>query len=286
MRRVFLVAIILLFAVTTPAAEPEYDRDLARWQEVPIPPDTDQGARTVWLYAAGYSKHEWRVFADHDHVGAQLVTEQPTKHDDHPKFDPKAEEFESASAFAAADDGWLVGFNHGEFGAALYWFDGDGERNYKVSDHQVVDFFRLSDGWYAIEGLAHGTTSEGSAIRIARPKGGERWQATEVTKLPYAPYAVSLRKDGTMLVTLSDAIVSVGEDRKVQTLLPDAPWSGLYPGSSVLTSDEQKLYIGMRQFVGEFDLRAKKLRLLTPSDKFLHKLPADQEQQLRKAYSG
>ena len=42
---------------------------------------------------------------------------------------------------ARVDDGWLVGFNKGEFGAALYWFSADGKQNYKISDHQVWEFF-------------------------------------------------------------------------------------------------------------------------------------------------
>ena len=54
----------------------------------------------------------------------------------------------------------------------------------------------------------------------------------------------------------------------------------------MLSSDEQKLYIGMRQFVGEFDLSTKKLRLLIPSDAFLNKLPKEDEQRIRKQYGG
>jgi hypothetical protein len=92
-------------------------------------------------------------------------------------------------------------------------------------------------------------------------------------KLPFAPYAVSVRRDGTMLITLSDALVAVGSDHKINTLVSDPPWAGLYPKSSILSSDEQKLYIGMRQFVGEFNMSAKKLRLLVPSGAFHNKLP-------------
>jgi hypothetical protein len=87
-----------------------------------------------------------------------------------------------------------------------------------------------------------------------------------------------------MLVTLSDSLVSVGDDHKITTLFPDAPWSGLYPNSSVLSSDEQKLYIGMRQFVGELGIATKKLRLLIPSDAFLNKLPKEDEQLIRQQY--
>ena len=89
-----------------------------------------------------------------------------------------------------------------------------------------------------------------------------------------------------MLITLSDSLVSVSKDHKIHTILPDVLWGGLYPNSSVLSQDEQKLYIGMRQFVGEFDLLTQKLRLLIPSNRFLNQLPKDVEQRIRKQHDG
>jgi hypothetical protein len=87
-----------------------------------------------------------------------------------------------------------------------------------------------------------------------------------------------------MLITLSYSLVSIGNDRKINTLLAKPPWYALYPNSSVLSPDEQKLYIGMRQFVGEFDLPTKKLRFLVPSKAFLNILPKEEKQQIRKRY--
>jgi hypothetical protein len=240
----------------------------------------------TWFYAANYSSHEWRVFTEGDQICAQLTSSQRQPHAERPKFTPKAGRFRRASAFASVEDGWLVGFNEGEFGAAVYWFSRDGSRNYKVSDHQVVDFFSLPDGIHAIEGLAHLSLSGGSIIRVARPEPKAHWQAETVTKLPFAPYAISVLRDGTMLITLSDSLVLVDATHKITTLLPDAPWGNLYPNSSALSPNQQKLYIGMRQFVGEFDIPAKKLRLLVPSDAFLNKLPKEDEQRIRKQYGG
>jgi hypothetical protein len=275
---------IIFFAFTFAAfaAGPEYPREVARWQEVTIPPKTDRAERVLWDYAANYSDLEWRVFADGERMCAELRKARVRPRES-PPFTPAVGQFRGAWRYAAVDDGWLVAFNTGEFGAALYWFSKDGTRNYKISDDQVVDFLSLSDGLYAIEGLQYVHT--GSLIRIARPQPGADWQAIAVRKLPSAPEAVSVRREGTMLITLSDALVSVGDDREIRTLLSDAPWSGiLYPNSSVLSSDERKLYIGMRQFVGEFNLTTRKLRLLVPSRAFLNKLPKDLERQLRSDY--
>jgi hypothetical protein len=100
-------------------------------------------------------------------------------------------------------------------------------------------------------------------------------------ELPFAPGAVSVKHDGTMLITLSDSLISVSPDHHLETLIAEAPWETLYPSSSVLSQDERHLYIGMRQFVGEVDLATNQLRLLIPTRQFLNKLPEDQERRIR-----
>jgi len=286
MIHLIVIGSLLLSASSAVCAEPKYSNDLSEWKVTEPPPESRKGDRAAWFYAANYSKLEWQVFTQGGKPSASLGDDGVSKPSVRPTFTPKAGGFSGGSAFAQVDDGWIVGFNQGEFGAALYWFSFDGKRSYKISDHQVVDFFSLSEGIYAIEGLAHLSMSEGSVIRITRSKTGAPWEAVSVVKLPYAPYSVSVSRVGTMLITLSDSLVSVGPDRKVHTLLPNAPWSGFYPTSSILAPDEKRLYIGMRQFVGEFDLSTNKLRFLIPSEDFLNKLPKEDEELTRKQHDG
>lgn len=272
MRRSPLVISFLGVAVTAIwAAEPEYPREVRQWQEVSLPPEDDEYRRTAWFQAASFFSNswEWRVFVEHDRVCAQIASEPQSAHRDRPEFTPKAEPFSARpeTAFMRVEDGWLTGFNDGEFGAALYWFSLDGKQNYKISDHQVVDFFSGLDGIYAIEGLGHMDDSRGSVIRIARAESGGRWQASTIVELPGDPCTVSTRRDGTMFVTSPDWIVAISRDRKVTTLLQDPWW--YRPTRAVLSPDEQKLYIGMEYFVGEFDIQSKTFRLLVPSDVFL-----------------
>lgn len=284
MLRSFLQAGLLIFAMGVGAAEPDHLPDLSQWQEAAMPPDKPQAQRMVWYYASNYSSFEWRVFSSGGKAFAHSAREEPVKQPDEIKFVPKTPDFQGGSAFAAVDDGWLIGFNKGEFGGALYWFSRDGKRRYKISDHQIIDFVVQPDGIYAIEGVAHLGLSIGSVIRVARATARSRWKATTVTKLPFAPSALSLRKDRTMLITLSDSLVSIGPDHTVRTLLSNVPWGGLYPNSSIISPDETKLYIGMRQYVGEFNLTTNKFRFLIPSTKFLNKLPKEDEDRIRKQY--
>jgi hypothetical protein len=276
---------ILLLAVGSRAAEPEYSPDVTEWQEIRVPPNGRNSDRAASDFAAGYSELSWRVYLDKTRPYAKLINRPNDDLADPAPFDARADKFRGAKRFREVDDGWLVGFNRGEFGAALYWFDHRGKHHYKISDDQVVAFFSLSDGIYAIEGLAHMGASCGSVIRVARPINGAHWQATRVVRLPFAPSTVAVRRDDSMVITLSDSLVAVGPDHQIRTLIADAPWQGLYASSSILVPDESRLYIGMRQFVGEVDLATNQLRLLVPSKNFLNRLPDDQERRIREQYS-
>lgn len=280
MRRSPLVISLIGAVITAVAATvPEYSRDVQQWQEVSLPPQDDEYRRTAWFQAASFlsKSWEWRVFRAHDRVYAQLASEPQPSLRERPEFSPETEEFSTGpeTAFMRVADGWLTGFNVGEFGAALYWFSRDGQQNYKISDHQVVEFLSTADGIYAIEGLGHMGESQGSVIRIAQPDAGGRWQASTVVELPGDPCTVSTRRDGTMFITSPNWIVAVAGDRQVTTLLRDPWW--YRPTSAVLSADEQKLYIGMQYFVGEFDIAAKTLRLLVPSEIFLDPFRVSEE---------
>jgi hypothetical protein len=264
----------------------EYPRQVARWQVVPHPSESDMLAYERWLCAANYAIDiEWRVFVNDGQVCAQLTNELLEQQPTYPNFTPPRRRFYSQGRriYCPVDDGWLVGFNNGEFGAALYWFSHDGERNYKISDHQVVDFISTPNGILAIEGLAHFWISEGSLISISRQEGSDRWQAHSIVELTFAPEACSLCRDGTILITLSDVLVVVGSDHQIQTLLASTDWGDFYPKSSVLSPDEKKLYIGMRQYVGEFDFETKQLRYLIPNENFLNKLSKKEEDVIEKS---
>jgi hypothetical protein len=290
-RKVFSFEIALICLIVVPAAgicsaEPEYSPNVTTWEEIRVPPADENPERVVWDYASDYSKLNWRVYLDHGQPRGVLGSgPDEVQQSNRPQFEPKADNLVGANRFAAVDDGWLVGFNHGEFGAALYWFSRDGNRHYLISNDHVVAFFMRPDGIYAIEGMAHMGASCGSLIRVARTSEKGKWQAERFVRLPFAPNTIALKRDGNMIIALSDSLVSVTPNGQITTLIPDAPWWSIYPSSSVILPDDSRLYLGMRQFVGEVDLTTNKLRMLVPSKEFLNKLPDDDEQRLRTQYS-
>jgi hypothetical protein len=278
------IAIICAFAVQLGATEQSYDPDITKWQEVQAPPKSRPGDWIVWSYAANYSPIDWQIKRDGNIIRANQTSNPIAQSSPRPNFVPKAGRFAGGFAVQKVDDGWLVGFNDGEFGAALYWFSGNGQMKYKISDDQVVDFIAMPHGIIAIQGLAHLSMSQGSLIRIARDSDRKRWRSTTVQKLTEAPEAFVRLTDGTLIIILSDSLVSLSPQNKLTTLIKCADWGGLYANSAVLSPDESKVYVGMRQFVGEYDLGSKKLKYLIPNQTFLNKLPRDQEERLRNTY--
>jgi hypothetical protein len=271
MTKTFAITFLALAFTATWAATPEYSREVKRWQEVAIPRENDEYRLTAWFSAASFfsKAYEWRVFIDRGEILAQLASEPHQDTRERPTFQPEVDIFVARpeTAVQRVNDGWLVGFNDGEWGGALYWFSLDGKRNYKISDHRVVDFFTGLDGVYAIEGLAHMDYVRGAVIRIARADPDDHWRASIVANVPDAPCTVSVRRDGTAFITTPSSIDALSRDGKLTTLLQDPWW--YRPTSSVLSPDEQKLYLGMWYFVAEFEISTKKLRLLVPSNAFL-----------------
>lgn len=289
LRRIAFFAALWICTLAAAAGSAVCAYDVARSSAVAVPPKADRASLALWSYAANYSSLEWRVSTVDGRVCAKpIAANEHALTAERPAFVVDVDGFQDASKFARVDDGWLVGFNHGEFGAALYWFSLDGKRHHRMSenqiDPQVVDFFPLGAGWGAIEGLDHLTISQGSIVRIVRDAPRGQWRVQKLVSLPAAPYTIAVPRRGPVLVVLSDGLVAFDGVNRVDRLIADAPWEGLVPNSATLSPDERTLYIGMRQYVAEFDLRTRKLRMLLPPGATLHRLSRTEEQQIRAAY--
>lgn len=260
------------------------ERDVSKWIEIPCPKDAQSAEGALWNYRANYSKHEWRVFLDGQKVCAVLTTQTNFATREVPKFTPEAENFHRAAATLKVSDGWLVGFNRGEWGGALYWFNPDGTAKYRISEHQIVDFVETSNRIFAIEGLAHLGLSEGSIISISQSSNQGPWQVTTQCRLPQAPRAIVQHSDGSWLLVLSDSFVSATPDGKIKTIVQNARWRSLYPNSMVLSGDVNTVCVGMRQFVAKITLKNGTVSFFVPDRSYLNQLPKEDEDGIRNVY--
>jgi hypothetical protein len=244
-----LFKLLLVLCISTSSAEKlQHSHDVKIWQEVTKPDKAETAAYESWYSAANLSKNNWRVFLDDGKILADQYQESPLQ-----------------ISKVETRDGWLIGFNEGEWGGALYWFGNGSQENYKILDHQIIRLFSTPKGIFALSGLSHLGVTGGSLEQVSQPTKPGKWQVKTIQNFSLAPYSVSMSRDGTLFVVLSGALVSLDQDHKLNTLLLAPEWEGLLPNSSVLSEDENKLYVGMRKFVGEFDLKTKKLRYWVPN---------------------
>ena len=174
---------------------------------------------------------------------------------------------------AKVDDGWLVGFNAGEFGASLWWFSPDGHRRYEVSKDQVVEFLHTPTGLVAVEGLAHLSLSYGSMIRLSRTSQG-RWRSTILAPLGDAPETAAVDADGWIVVVGASKLMRVSPSGRVQVLSSNTAWGTLYPDSMVRVG-KGEFYVGMRAYLVHvtMTLTGAKTEWLLPNRTFLRTMP-------------
>jgi len=249
------------------------------WVEIPIPPEASHEDRLVWEYSGNYSPVSWRVGRRDDATIATRLS-RSTPMAGRPSFLPSLGEHDDGIVVQRVDDGWLVAFNSGEFGAALYWYSVDGTSRYELSSDHIVAFFEWKGQWHGIEGLAHLGSSQGTLVALDRSMG--RWHVKTILTLPGAPLTLSVTASEDLLIALYDALVRVDATSNLHVLLPQAPWHFFRPNSSTWDERAGVLYIGMRQYVARYEMATSTLTMLAPSPSAIHHLTPDEERRVRR----
>ena len=229
-----LVAALLTLTITQalPAAEQdEFPSDLQQWY-VTDPPIENSDQK---LIANHDSAHEWVVTSGG--VGPQVSLRQRWRNvPSSLPFEIKPRDGEEGLAgkrtVAKVDDGFIVSFNDGEFGAGLWWFSPDGGRRYKISADNLTALVPSNSGLLALVGLAHGGVSvlEGKVVRLSR-NGNGRWQTEDLIDLGHAPYVAAKDTDDTLVVATYGRLLRVTPvlPKKTEVLLDKVFWGGALP---------------------------------------------------------
>lgn len=273
----FLFANIILVLISG-CATPGLNQDPSHWIEINRPPpDSEEGY--VFNSATSRSMFYWWVSNRDGVVQASLDKYIISRHS--PGFFAKTEKFSGGKSFQKVSDGWLVGFNNGEFGAELWWFSKDGRESYKISNDQIQQFITSNNRVFAIQGLSHMGLSRGSFIEVKLEKG--QWTAKQVKKLSQAPVAITKTPDGSFVIVLTDSVVTLDKIFHKKVIVDKTRWGTFYP-SSVAFKSPHTVFIGMRQYVVEVSLDNGKTRYLIPGNQYSHKLPPEKEKIIRKEW--
>lgn len=257
----------------------DYERNLSKWQEVAAEkaPAKDEPAQTKPLFP----DLKWHVRSEQGKALAEATANDKGDRAPTPPFKPrlKTEEMPQDMWMAfPVDDGWIIAFDMGEFGASVVWYNKDGSKTYEIAQEYIQQLLVTPEGIFGQGGVAHMGMSSGALSRL--DKKGRRWELTHLLDTP--AYAPIQWLGNHLLVIVQDRqalYVSVGphayaeRDWGSKSLFPSAhvrvDETKYYSGEKYAFTDS-KLYIGGNRYVIELDLHSLKLRFLIPDPRFLN----------------
>lgn len=166
----------------------------------------------------------------------------------------------------ATNEGWLVGFDAGEFGGGLWHVRTDGSRTKVPLDgvpfwaQNVHGLVMQEAGPLVFVGLNHLSADFGAVLRCVRRAG--RWDTVLITRIEGAPTAVTRRSNGEAVFVTTSGISRVSPSGRVASLLK-RDLDSLYP-ESIATDARGDIYIGVRGAVIRFRAGARLEEWLVP----------------------
>ena len=153
-------------------------------------------------------------------------------------------------------NGYLIGYNHGEFGGGLKFISIYNDYNYTLElinkndewkypdiPKNVCDIFEFNDKIYATRGLAHMIDGNGGLYEIIFKD--DKWNYKFESKLPGTPDITFVHNNSIYIIT-TQHILRFDENEKMTTLLKSPIyWGYLYPTNSFIKKND--IYLAMRK---------------------------------------
>lgn len=162
-----------------------------------------------------------------------------------PEFIKLSKEMAGSPSLLRTADGWLVGFDGGEFGGGLWWFNNDGDENRKLLSDNVHTILQTSHGVFVLVGLLHLSLDEGKIYQFTET--AEEVRVTLFATLDGSPEASTVDPDGQIIVATEKTVESIDHSGKVSKLYASGE-ELTYP-TSVVVGENGNIYVGMRFFV-------------------------------------
>jgi len=250
----------------------DYERVVANWQE--IIPDKDAPLGISIKEKPPFSDLHWHVYVENGQVVAEATLDAIENHPPLPPFDPIMSDrdplYSEEWVAAPVDDGWIIAFNFGEWGAAIYWFNKDGSRQYEVLRGVVNQFLSTPEGLFAAADVRPTFQGPLTLIKFERSAETRRWNAKSLTDLSFAgPFA--RLSDGGLLFIGDRALYSYSANgfRKITDNSISLGDSKLYSGGRVAVTKDN-LYSESTWFIGELNLHTFTQRFLVPDSRFVN----------------
>ena len=156
-----------------------------------------------------------------------------------------SKEMQGSRSLLRTADGWLVGFDAGEFGGGLWWFNNEGDKNQKLLSENVHAIYHTRDGVFVLVGLAHLSLNSGKIYQFTET--AEEVGVTHVADFGGSPEASTVDSDGRFVVATPRSVVAVDYAGNLRELYKSGE-DLTYP-TSVVVNANGDIFVGMRFFV-------------------------------------
>ncbi len=252
MKKCFLPLLLLFFTINGFGQKP-----LQKWKKYSLPSEEE-------ILKFNNSGINWLVSLD---PSGQVVAQNNIAK--FPSIDtlPFKISFDSTRAYGwkgfrtvkKVDNGFLVGFNKGEFGGSLHWYSEKGDSSYQISRGVIDYIFEYKNKILMVSGLFHMGQDKGGISEMVFVDS--KWKIGEGIELPSKSDIIMIYKDRMLIVTTKTIFLFDGTSN-FDFIKKDGFWNVLYPQSAVVLNDD--LFVGMRGGVYKINLNTKKEEWLLP----------------------
>jgi hypothetical protein len=205
---------------------------------------------SIWqnseLLCANSSRREWRVQSSDQVQIIDSAKEKPTKVTFPPNL-VRTKDMLGRAILVKAGDGWLIGFNAGEFGGGLWWANADGSQTKPLSGENVQVIAPRGEELLVLTGLAHLSIDKGTVYSY-RPGNGTPGAFVRIADLGSAPGAAMLQKNGTLLIATDTRVLKLSSDNRLWELYRSENMGFFYP-HSIVADQHDTVFVGMRFYV-------------------------------------
>jgi len=173
------------------------------------------------------------------------LSDEETERVSLPQFLKLSKEMIGSRSLLRTADGWLVGFDAGEFGGGLWWFNNEGDANRRLLSENVHSILQTANGVFVLVGLAHLSLDNGKIYQFTET--GEEVKVTLLADLGGSPEAVTVDPEGRIVIATPKSVLAFDYSGNVHKLYTSGE-DLTYP-TSVVVDEHGDIYVGMRFFV-------------------------------------
>jgi len=220
------------------------------------PGSAGQGVPTGWIHAPSSKEKpdlwecagsggSWVVSKRGDAIAIKELNVGKQKGVDLPPHVTLSKEMIGERSLQRTLNGWLIGFDAGEFGGGLWWFSTDGKDSTKLLPQNVHAIYKTPDGIFVLAGLAHLSLNSGEIDQFTETP--DKVSLKFVVSLGGSPEASTLGPEGQIVIATPHSVLLFDHSLKLHELYKSGE-DLTYP-TSVVIERNGEVFVAMRFFL-------------------------------------